>query len=86
MAIERKTLFNLTTLYAARDCEGLSQPSLDWYHWSFSLSRLSKHSLPEHKAHVWVRTEDPFTADAFITQSGLSSSPLKPVLQFSKES
>ena len=42
----KKTMFNQTKLYAAKDNEGLALSQIDWYHFSFSLSQLSKIHLP----------------------------------------
>lgn len=86
----KKPLFNRAKLYAAKEQGGLSLAKIDWYHYAFSLSQLSKMNLPTEQAPAWVRIEEelvyPSPLEAFLTQMGRAIPFKNPVLSFARES
>lgn len=86
----KKPLFNRTKLYGAKENGGLSLSRIDWYHYAFSLSQLSKMNVPPDQAPAWVGMEEelvyPSTLEAFLTQTGRTIPFRNPVLTFARES
>lgn len=85
----KRPWFSRAKMYAAKENGGLSLPKIDWYHYAFSLSQLSKMNHSAEQAPAWVKIEEemvfPSSLESFLTQSDRAIPFKNPLLSFARE-